>query len=68
MKKDLVGKRVDEGKIHVITNAVWDAAVADTNGIRSKIRSRLGIGIERVCFRFCRAAQRREDWTTGRGD
>lgn len=52
MKKDLVGKRVDKGKIHVITNAVWDAAVADTNGIRSKIRSRLGIGDREFVFGF----------------
>jgi glycosyltransferase involved in cell wall biosynthesis len=52
MKKDLVGKRIDKGNIHVITNAVWGAAVADKDGIRSNIRSRLGIGNKEFVFGF----------------
>lgn len=52
MKNDLVGKRIDKRKIHVITNAVWGAAVADTNGIRSNIRSQLGIGNNEFVFGF----------------
>lgn len=52
MKGDLVEKGIDEKKIQMITNAVWDGPRSDTAGIRRETRSRMGIEEEEFVFGF----------------
>jgi len=52
MKQELISKGVDEKKVQVITNAVWDGARSDTTEIRKETRSRLGIRGEEFVFGF----------------
>jgi glycosyltransferase involved in cell wall biosynthesis len=52
MKRELVEKGINEDKIQVITNAVWNESRSDTERIRSETRLRMGIGEDEFVLGF----------------